>query len=366
MNQFLDLLIVSGGILGLFMSFSIARSSFYKSKANNYLSGSIVILTLIMILGWINADTGFFALFQSLMWEFLVPVTLFSYFLTHSQHPFLQSSWYKYLYLPFAVTLTVDLILEMSFSLQWYTLPLTEEHPWVDLFFTMEDAGSFFYNIGLMVLARILVKRTKLNANIKKWLLRLNLIILGILCLWFVQELEDAIFDSEEISQFVWIAIALLFWFVLYHGVFRLQIAIERKEISEVVNTQKETSPKSTQQSSQTYSQYIKELMVLLEEKHWYKKTLLSRLDLATELGISEGYLSQIINQELKKSVIQLINEYRIEEAKRLLQNAMFNKYSIEALGMESGFKSKSVFYSAFKTATGISPGAYRKQFKTS
>jgi AraC-like DNA-binding protein len=103
-----------------------------------------------------------------------------------------------------------------------------------------------------------------------------------------------------------------------------------------------------------------------MEDEELYKNPLLSRLDLATRLEKSEGYLSQIINQEINKSVIQFVNEYRIEAAKNLLQDPVFNKYSIEAIGMEAGFKSKSAFYNAFNLSLNMSPGAYRKFQKTS
>ena len=115
-----------------------------------------------------------------------------------------------------------------------------------------------------------------------------------------------------------------------------------------------------------TTSKIITELYALMDEEKLYKNPLLNRLDLATRLGTSEGYLSQVINQEINKSIIQFVNKYRIEAAKELLNNPVFNKYSVEAIGMEAGFKSKSAFYSTFNTNTGISPGAFRKLQKTS
>jgi len=55
------------------------------------------------------------------------------------------------------------------------------------------------------------------------------------------------------------------------------------------------------------------------------------------------------------------VNDYRIEAAKKLLHNPTFNKYVIEAIGMEVGFKSKSAFYKAFNASLGMSPGMFRK-----
>ena len=171
-------------------------------------------------------------------------------------------------------------------------------------------------------------------------------------------------------NQIIWASISILLWFVLYYGIFKLQIAIERKEIRDIIEKSKKNSIHQEPLKENTIkiqqSKYTTQFIKMMEQDKLYKNPLLSRLDIATELNISEGYLSQTVNQELQKSIIQLLNEYRIAESKKLLQNESFGKYSIEAIGLESGFKSKSVFYNAFKMSTGMSPGEFRKQHKIS
>ncbi|MGD2035915.1 MAG: helix-turn-helix domain-containing protein, partial [Bacteroidales bacterium] len=322
----------------------------------------------IMFLGWLNAGTGIFEMIRAIMWELLIPVTLLSYFLVHLNHPFVSSKAYKLLYMPFLITLVIDVILELDFSMKWYKLPITVDNFIIQLFFEIENWLSLFFNAISMIWSRILIKRSTNDKKIKSWLLRLNFMLLAIIFIWFFQELGNLFLGSAFSSQIIWVSISVLLWFILYFGVFKLQIAIERKEIHQLIERQKKEKQhqewvilnskfnRTTQQSK-----LIARFMQLIEQDDWYKNPLLSRLDLATELGISEGYLSQKINQELGKSVIQIINEYRIAEAKRLLQDPAFNKYSIEAIGMEAGFKSKSVFYDLFKSSTGMSPGIFRK-----
>ena len=70
---------------------------------------------------------------------------------------------------------------------------------------------------------------------------------------------------------------------------------------------------------------------------------------MATELGITEGHLSQLVNKELNKSITQFINEYCISKAKKLLCDKTFDKFSIKAIDLEAGFKSRSAFYNIFK-----------------
>jgi AraC-like DNA-binding protein len=228
-----------------------------------------------------------------------------------------------------------------------------------------------------MMIARKLIRQSAIDKGIKSWLLKLNALILSILLIWFVNELAEVFLDSMFITQFIWVAISILFWIVLYYGVFKLQIAIQKDEIHQLRNLQKKASKEEnlaikdkppsiqTNGSLQT-SKLIAQLIKVMEQKELYKNPFLSRLDLATELNISEGYLSQIINQELNKPLTQFINEYRIGEAKKLLQDPSFDKYSIEAIGMEAGFKSRSAFYTTFKSHTALSPGKFRKQHKKS
>ena len=74
---------------------------------------------------------------------------------------------------------------------------------------------------------------------------------------------------------------------------------------------------------------------------------------------ISKNILSQYLNEKINKSFSTFINELRIEKAKEFL-TAKTN-YTIEGIGYESGFKSKSTFFTAFKKHTGQTPLEYQK-----
>lgn len=190
---------------------------------------------------------------------------------------------------------------------------------------------------------------------------------MSLIACWVMTRIEAYIFQSLNILYVLWIGMCLFFWWILYYGVFKLQVIAQKEEIhSYLVSKRTVSTPIKRKIKSSTTSKIITNLYKLMEDEELYKNPLLSRLDIATRLETSEGYLSQIINQEINKSVIQFINEYRIEAAKDLLRDPVFNKYSVEAIGMEAGFKSKSAFYSAFNSTYKMSPGAYRKLHKTS
>jgi len=77
------------------------------------------------------------------------------------------------------------------------------------------------------------------------------------------------------------------------------------------------------------------------------------------QLALSSHQLSELINVHYAMSFSKYIREQRINEAKILL--ASEPNASILSISLETGFKSQSNFYAAFKEMTGLSPGDYRK-----
>lgn len=69
--------------------------------------------------------------------------------------------------------------------------------------------------------------------------------------------------------------------------------------------------------------------------------------------------LTEVINKTIGSNFYQLVNRYRIEAAKEMLANE-YSRYSIEAMGAECGFGSRSSFYSFFKKSEGVTPLEYR------
>lgn len=80
---------------------------------------------------------------------------------------------------------------------------------------------------------------------------------------------------------------------------------------------------------------------------------------LSEQSGFPKYQITEVLSTEIKKNFFQLVNSYRVEEVKKHLENKN-NKYSIEAIGYECGFNSKSSFYTIFKKHTGKTPTQYR------
>jgi AraC-like DNA-binding protein len=103
----------------------------------------------------------------------------------------------------------------------------------------------------------------------------------------------------------------------------------------------------------------IGQKLSIIVKKELYLKPNFTLDEAAKELNVTKHILSQYLNVILGKSFTNLINEYRIEKAKELLEAE--NNFTVEGIGYESGFNSKSTFFTTFKKITGKTPTEYQK-----
>jgi len=108
----------------------------------------------------------------------------------------------------------------------------------------------------------------------------------------------------------------------------------------------------------------VQKLEQLLHEQELYKDPNLKLNDLSKKINISGHQLSQLLNDNLGKSFSTYINEYRINEAcKMIIQQP---NLTLEAIGYEVGFNSKSTFYTTFKKIKQSTPMIYKEKAKRS
>lgn len=87
---------------------------------------------------------------------------------------------------------------------------------------------------------------------------------------------------------------------------------------------------------------------------------------LAELVGYNYKYVSQVINEKYRKNFNALLNEYRIKEACRRLNDLKnYGNLTIEGVGMSVGFRSRSNFEQTFKQNVGMSPSEYRRIAKS-
>lgn len=82
-------------------------------------------------------------------------------------------------------------------------------------------------------------------------------------------------------------------------------------------------------------------------------------------VGSNNRYVSQTINEKLECNFSTLLNEYRVKEVCKRMNNVKkYGHLTISAIANSVGFRSHSGFFTAFKKVTGLTPAQYQKLAK--
>lgn len=105
---------------------------------------------------------------------------------------------------------------------------------------------------------------------------------------------------------------------------------------------------------------YEQMIISYLEEEKAYRNPGMKLADLSAALEVVPHDLSQVINQRFECNFNELINRYRVEEAKALLADRS-NDLNMLEIAYAVGFNNKASFNNYFKKITGSTPSDYRK-----
>lgn len=106
---------------------------------------------------------------------------------------------------------------------------------------------------------------------------------------------------------------------------------------------------------------YLNTLYHYFDHRKPYLESELTLAQVSEQTNIPTHYLSQVINEKMNCNFLDFVNSYRVEEAKIKLANDKSKQYTVLSIAYDSGFNSKSTFYSAFKRHVGKTPSEFRK-----
>lgn len=106
-------------------------------------------------------------------------------------------------------------------------------------------------------------------------------------------------------------------------------------------------------------SEYLKKLEKALLIDKIYLHPLITLERLSKELKIPRNDLSRIINENFALNFNEMINQFRINDAKSLIRKSEGNIPIID-IAYSVGYNSKSTFNTAFKRYTGKTPSSYQ------
>ena len=111
------------------------------------------------------------------------------------------------------------------------------------------------------------------------------------------------------------------------------------------------------QQEQAGYSRVVCGVLEYIE-KHYGEESL-SITQIADQLHLSSAYLNVLFRQEMKQTLKQYLSNYRLEKARRMLEQD-FDK--ITEIAEKCGYANSNYFAKVFREAEGMTPLEYRKQ----
>ena len=237
---------------------------------------------------------------------------------------------------------------------------------------TFEEIFSLLVSLSVFGYSfHILSRKEKLFAKVLsfdnlKWIYTFFKLGLFTYVFWIVAlAITVALNYTEFIYSFYPLRIlttVLIYW-IGYQAIIQLRLLKERKKLRKKLNfpAAKINQVTIIEEESSESKMLFESVSSLLKDKKLFIEPKLTLDYLANELEVNSNKLSSAIKQFSDKNFNDFINEFRIELAKELLVDENYSNYTITAIGLESGFNSKSSFYHTFKKHTGNTPSAYQK-----
>jgi len=109
-------------------------------------------------------------------------------------------------------------------------------------------------------------------------------------------------------------------------------------------------------QSNEPLEATAKVILNFLDESKPYLNPKFSVQDLINDLGIPKHHVYYCFNNIIQNKFTIIKSELRVNYAKKLLLSTKAKELTMEGIGRESGFASKSNFFAVFKEFTGNTP----------
>ncbi|NRT16435.1 AraC-like DNA-binding protein [Flavobacterium sp. 28A] len=365
---------------GIVLGFIIIKSSLFNSNSNKYLAYllftlSIELLKHVSEIQHVFTSYPILQFIDDIEWVFLIPVFLFLFVINRiDKTSKVKQRSYLY-YIPFALSATLALIYSLDHIVEAVTF--SETGIFVIQIFSLIHlllAVTFIPFLSIYSFSKI--KDLK-DSQEKNWILTLLTIASLLLFAWLSAALIGLLLNydiSNSMSTLALVATFLIHW-IAYIGIYKYKLAKNKDAVTTFLNTDltlydhelpiiKNNRPEEQKESITADNIYYQKLESLCKEQHIYTDSTLNREKVAEKLGISPGYLSQIINSITGDNFANYINNYRIEAVKEMISNSEYENYNLLTIGLESGFTSKTTFYNSFKKMTSQTPNEYKNANK--
>lgn len=107
-----------------------------------------------------------------------------------------------------------------------------------------------------------------------------------------------------------------------------------------------------------------KQIKKHFKEEHPYLKIDFAISDLTIALKVPQHHITICFRDYIGMKFTDMKTQYRVEYAKTALLSEAHNLFTLDAIGHQAGFLSKSNFFSCFKKSTGLTPLEFQNRHK--
>tara|TARA_R110002073_G_scaffold103234_2_gene233705 strand:+ start:2173 stop:3402 length:1230 start_codon:yes stop_codon:yes gene_type:complete len=365
---------------------------FIFQKKNKLMSDYMLIITIILIAGIFISNilvnqslTRINLIFEKLIGFYILPAFLTYAMLLISNDNRIKRQWWWFG--SFAIITTVFVFFDLFIFNDYNQESLKELYKSPPLLYHLFFRGSNVF--AFIALLWFLKKLNWYHKKIKndysyievirfKWLENFtwmffinNFLILLISLTYSFWEMNNI----EILYLTVYISIVISLFYLCYNGIrqyslveYENSLNLNRTKSKNLVTSRKlKKEPllskyKSSSLSKEEMDALSKQIKELFEVEEIYLEPQLKMDEIVKQLQSTTHKVSQTINSKTGKSFYDYVNQYRVEHFKKLLSNPDNRKYTVLALGIESGFNSKASLNRIFKQHTGISPKEFQKK----
>ena len=263
-------------------------------------------------------------------------------------------------------------ILECVFRMVFYFNYFHKNESWfIAQYAQIEEITNATYSLFLFVKAALLVfNKQKMYTYVSsfdkiRWL-KTFMILGGLVLLFWVLAIilnADSVLNPRIYIYYpLRLSSSILLYWIGYQGFRRYTMMSDRIEIRKVIEIENPIVEQIvSEKNKDKIFEKISEVEAYIYTTNCFLNPELTIKKMAFDLSISESTLSKIIKQGATLNFSDYVNKFRVEKAKEFLKDENYADYTLESIGLECGFNSKSTFYSAFKKFNEMTPSEFQK-----
>jgi len=181
----------------------------------------------------------------------------------------------------------------------------------------------------------------------------------------FVFYLFALVIMAYLIFRYFWLG-DFLFSLYLTGIIYIISINISFRSLSNYFRNKQEVKYASSALGAADKASILEKIRRAMEEEEFYCQDSASLEEISKRIKVSKHYVSQVINELLRKSFFEYLAELRIGKSKSLLSDPRYHNVTIDEISFMVGNNSRSAFNRVFKSLTGTTPAEFRKNHSQS